>query len=60
VIEREDRDALLQIVGPSGLLLAPEDKLRYEVAARYGHGRAAAVVRPADTEEVSAVPSWSN
>lgn len=55
MIEREDRDALLQIVGPSGLLLAPEDKLRYEVAARYGHGRAAAVVRPADTEQVSAV-----
>ena len=55
MIEREDQDALLQIVGPSGLLLAPEDRLPYETAARYGGGTAAAVVRPADTEEVSAV-----
>ncbi|HWJ33734.1 MAG TPA: FAD-binding oxidoreductase [Steroidobacteraceae bacterium] len=55
MIEREDQDALLQIVGPSGLLFAPEDKLRYEIAARYGGGKAAIVVRPADTEQVSAV-----
>jgi FAD/FMN-containing dehydrogenase len=55
VLEREDHDALLQIVGASGLLLAPEDRLAYETAARYGGGTAAAIVRPADTAQVSAV-----
>jgi FAD/FMN-containing dehydrogenase len=55
VISPQDRDALLQIVGTAGLLLAPEDRAPYETAARYGGGRAAAVVRPADTAEVSAV-----
>lgn len=55
MIEPADRDALLQIVGTAGLLLAPEDRMPYETAARYGGGTAAAVVRPADTAEVSAV-----
>jgi FAD/FMN-containing dehydrogenase len=55
VISSLDRDALLQIVGTAGLLLAPEDRVPYETAARYGGGQAAAVVRPADTAEVSAV-----
>lgn len=55
MLERQDQDALLEIVGPSGLLLAAEDLLSYETAARYGSGKAAAVVRPATTAEVSAV-----
>ena len=55
MLEREDCDALQRIVGPSGLLLAPDELLPYETAARYGSGRAAAVVRPADTAQVSAV-----
>jgi len=55
VLEREDEDALRQIVGSSGVLLAPEDRLPYETAARYGGGTAAAVVRPADTAQVAAV-----
>jgi FAD/FMN-containing dehydrogenase len=55
VFEREDRDALLQIVGSAGLLLGPADRLPYETAARYGGGKAAAIVRPADTAQVSAV-----
>ncbi len=55
MLEREDRDALLQIVGSSGLLFASSDRLPYETAARYGAGSAAAVIRPADTAEVSAV-----
>jgi FAD/FMN-containing dehydrogenase len=54
-ISPEDRDALLDIVGATGLLLAAEDCAPYEIAARYGGGRAAAVVRPADTAQVSAV-----
>jgi FAD/FMN-containing dehydrogenase len=58
VLEREDRDALQEIVGPSGLLLAAADLLPYETAARYGSGSAAAVVRPADTAQVSAVLAY--
>ncbi len=55
MISPKDREALLRIVGTAGLLLAPADLVPYETAARYGGGRAAAVVRPADTAEVSAV-----
>jgi FAD/FMN-containing dehydrogenase len=58
MLEREDQDALLQIVGSSGLLLAAADLLPYETAARYGTGRAAAVLRPADTAQVSAVVAY--
>jgi hypothetical protein len=32
MIEREDQDALLPIVGPSGLHPAPEDRLPYETS----------------------------
>jgi FAD/FMN-containing dehydrogenase len=55
MLAREDHDALLRIVGPAGLLLEPADRLPYETAARYGVGSAAAVVRPVDTAQVSAV-----
>jgi FAD/FMN-containing dehydrogenase len=55
VIEREDQHALSDIVGSAGLLLAPADREPYETAARYGEGSAAAVVRPADVGQVSAV-----
>ena len=55
MLEREDHDALAQIVGANGLLLAAADRLPYETAARYGGGTAAAVVRPVNTEQVSAV-----
>ncbi len=55
MLEREDYDALLRIVGANGLLSAAAGMAPYETAARYGGGKAAAVVRPADTDEVSAV-----
>ena len=55
MIEREDQHALSAIVGSAGLLLDPADRLAYETAARYGGGSAAAVVRPADVTQVSAV-----
>lgn len=55
MLEREDHDALLQIVGAGGLLVDPADRVPYETAARYGSGSAAAVVRPADTQQVAAV-----
>ncbi len=48
-----ERD-LAGLVGEVGLV-APEDFARFEQAARYGGGRARAVVRPADTAEVSAI-----
>lgn len=55
MLDSADRETLLTIVGAPGLLLAPEDRASYEAAARYGGGKAAAVVRPADTAQVSAV-----
>jgi len=55
MLESHDREALFQIVGPAGLLEAPDDLAAYETAARYGGGKAAAVVRPADTAQVAAV-----
>ena len=55
MLEAADHQALLQIVGPAGLLVTPGDRQPYETAARYGGGTAAAVVRPADTAQVSAV-----
>ncbi len=51
----EDAEALRRIVGTAGLLSAPDDLSSYQTAARYGGGVAAAVVRPADTRQVSAV-----
>jgi FAD/FMN-containing dehydrogenase len=43
------------LVGPAGLVLEADGRRGYEVGARYGEGRAALVVRPASTAEVSAV-----
>jgi FAD/FMN-containing dehydrogenase len=55
VLKPEDSDALLNIVGHAGLLLSPAEFVPYETAARYGGGKAAAVVRPADTGQVRAI-----
>jgi len=54
-LKREHSDALCRIVGIAGIVVEPSDLVSYETAARYGGGKAAAVVRPADTEQVSAV-----
>jgi len=40
-------------LGPRGLVLAAQDKQAYERSARHGGGRARAVVRPADEEELA-------
>ncbi len=45
---------LSAIVGPAGIV-APEEACAYESGARYGHGRARLIVRPATVEEVSQV-----
>ena len=46
---------LSAVLGPNGLLHSDQDLGGYESGARYGHGRALAVARPADEQEVSAV-----
>ena len=43
------------IVGPRGLVTDPDAMRSYEIGARYDEGRAALVVRPSDTSQVSAV-----
>ena len=48
------RAALHAIVGDTGLIVG-DDARAYECGARYGAGRSACVVRPADVGEVSAV-----
>ena len=58
MIAREDQEALLHIVGSAGVKLAPADRAPYETAARYGGGEAAAVIRPADIAQVSAVVGY--
>ena len=50
--------ALRGIVGEKGLLVEPSDMAAYETGARYDRGRAAFVVRPASTQEVSAVLAY--
>lgn len=47
-------EAFRQILGPHGLLAEPTDLAAYETPARYASGRAACVLRPASTAEVSA------
>ena len=46
------------MVGPSGLIVDAADRTAYETPARYAGGTAAAVVRPATTEQVSAVVAY--
>jgi FAD/FMN-containing dehydrogenase len=55
MLESNHRAALASIVGPAGFIVAPEDRAAYETAARYGGGKAAAVVRPSTAAQVCAV-----
>ena len=50
-------DALKALVGPRDLVTG-DDMSSYEVGARYGSGRAACVVRPSTTAEVSQVVAF--
>lgn len=58
-MDEVDRLALIAIVGERGLLSSPEDMARYEQNARGGRGRAAAVVAPLTTNEVSRVVGYA-
>jgi FAD/FMN-containing dehydrogenase len=54
-MEQEDLAAFAAIVGPDGLLTEAADRAPFEVAARYESGKAAAVILPRTTEELSLV-----
>ncbi|MCP8895998.1 FAD-binding oxidoreductase [Shinella daejeonensis] len=51
-------EALQNLLGEKGLLATASDMAAYETGARYDHGAAAFVARPASTGEVSAVVSY--
>ncbi|MDO9416656.1 FAD-binding oxidoreductase [Pararhizobium sp.] len=50
--------ALQALLGEKGVLTRPEDMAAYQTGARYDEGRAALVLRPGTTEEVSAAVSY--
>jgi FAD/FMN-containing dehydrogenase len=52
-------DDLADALGPRGVLRPPEDLTAYERPARGSGGPAAAVVRPASTDEVRTVLRWA-
>ena len=54
MIDPHHLEAFRGILGPAGLLVEPADLAAYETPARYAPGRAACVLRPASTAEVSA------
>jgi len=58
VLSQVHQDALAAMVGPGGLILDPADRAAYETPARYAGGVAAAAVRPATTQQVSAVVAY--
>ena len=53
-----DLASLHALVGERGVLTEDADKAPYQFAARFGVGRACAVVLPATTTQVSAVVAW--
>lgn len=55
MITAYDIAAFERILGPGALVTPPADLGAYELAARYGGGQAAAVLRPETTEQVSAL-----
>ncbi|APG92920.1 FAD-binding oxidoreductase [Sinorhizobium americanum] len=58
MIERDQIDALVHLLGDKGVVARQQDMQGYELGARYDRGRAAAVLRPTTTAEVSAVVSY--
>ncbi|ACP27024.1 putative D-lactate dehydrogenase [Sinorhizobium fredii NGR234] len=58
MMDEQHIDALAKLLGDKGVVTRPEDKEAYETGARYDRGRAAAVLRPTTTAEVSAAVSY--
>ena len=58
MLEARHISALRDLLGAKGVLTDASDMAAYETGARYDQGRAALVLRPASTEEVSAAVSY--
>jgi FAD/FMN-containing dehydrogenase len=58
MIDRAHKHAFLQILGEKGLVEDERDIAAYEMGARYDRGKAALVLRPRTTQEVSAVVTY--
>ncbi|CAN7323111.1 FAD-binding oxidoreductase [Pararhizobium sp. LjRoot255] len=58
MIDHKHIAALTGILGDKGLVTEPRDMAAYETGARYDEGRAALVLRPQTTEEVSVAVAY--
>jgi FAD/FMN-containing dehydrogenase len=58
MIQASHIDALRALLGSKNVLAEAADLAPYESGARYDHGRAALVLRPNTTEDVSAVVAY--
>lgn len=58
MIEQVHIDALTGILGDKGVVTRAEDRQAYETGARYDHGQALVVLRPATTAETSATVAY--
>ncbi|PST17462.1 FAD-binding oxidoreductase [Mesorhizobium plurifarium] len=58
MIDEHHIDALTKLLGDKGVVTRRQDMEAYETGARYDRGRAAAVLRPATTEEASAAVGY--
>ncbi|MFT2213604.1 FAD-binding oxidoreductase [Rhizobium giardinii] len=58
MIDQAHIAALTGILGDKGLVTEPRDMAAYQTGARYDEGRAALVLRPQTTEEVSAAVGY--
>lgn len=58
MLEQRQVAELEKIIGEAGVLTTPADLEAYQNGARYDRGQAAAVLRPRNTEQVSAVMAY--
>lgn len=58
MIANHHRTALAELIGADNVLFEPDDLAGYETGARYDRGRAALVLRPRDTAQVSAAVAY--
>ncbi|WP_315921646.1 FAD-binding oxidoreductase [Mesorhizobium sp. SP-1A] len=58
MLEQNHVTELAKLIGDAGVLTAPADLEAYQNGARYDRGRAAAVLRPRTTDQVSAVMAY--
>ncbi|UCI34649.1 FAD-binding oxidoreductase [Mesorhizobium sp. B4-1-4] len=58
MIDERHKSALIEILGEKGVVTDQAGMAAYEIGARYDRGRAAAVLRPGTTAEVSACVAY--